>query len=164
MIMMITSHLHNQPLFPASIIIKSQRLQAQDKNTYPNVSTTTLLFPVSFTNNLLSDTGLFLFFYFICQKISSIFVRFFLPMDARSCTYRSLTSLLLIVFLVLINVEKENGLADGSSDDDALLCGTDLSSFLPLPYSNLQHMVCKRLWNSFMLRVSSFNTYIYSFL
>lgn len=77
-------------------------------------------------------------------------------MDARSCPYRSLTSLL-IVFLVLVNVEKQNVLADSSSDDDALLCATDLSSFLPLPYSNLRNMVCKRLWNSFMLRVSSIN-------
>lgn len=74
-------------------------------------------------------------------------------MDARSCPYRSLTSLL-IVFLVLVNVEKQNVLADSSSDDDALLCATDLSSFLPLPYSNLRNMVCKRLWNSFMLRYS----------
>lgn len=153
MIMMITCHLRNQPSSPNHRVFKHKI-----KTQIQMYQTTTLLFPVSFTNNLLSDTVSNL----SAKNISNIFfVHFFLPMDARSCSYRSLTSLLLIGFLVLINVEKQNVLADGSSDDDALLCGTDLSSFLPLPYSNLQNMVCKRLWNSFLLRVSVINIYIY---
>lgn len=40
---------------------------------------------------------------------------------------------------------------DGRSE----LCDTDMSSFLPPPYNNISHMVCKPVWNTFLLRVSS---------
>jgi len=34
------------------------------------------------------------------------------------------------------------------------LCKTDMSSFLPPPYNNISNMVCKPVWNTFLLRVS----------
>ncbi|KAG6748217.1 hypothetical protein POTOM_048126 [Populus tomentosa] len=32
------------------------------------------------------------------------------------------------------------------------LCNTDMSSFLPPPYNNISNMVCKPVWNTFLLR------------
>lgn len=34
------------------------------------------------------------------------------------------------------------------------LCNTDMSSFLPPPYNNISNMVCRPVWNTFLLRVS----------
>ncbi|KAK1376626.1 Cytochrome b561 and DOMON domain-containing protein [Heracleum sosnowskyi] len=34
------------------------------------------------------------------------------------------------------------------------LCSIDLSTFLPLPYSNMPNMICKPVWNTFLLRYS----------
>ena len=34
------------------------------------------------------------------------------------------------------------------------LCNTDMSSFLPPPYNNVSKMVCRPVWNTFLLRVS----------
>ena len=34
------------------------------------------------------------------------------------------------------------------------LCGTDLSTFLPPPYSNMSNIICSPVWNTFTLRVS----------
>ncbi|CAI9764144.1 unnamed protein product [Fraxinus pennsylvanica] len=34
------------------------------------------------------------------------------------------------------------------------LCNMDLASFLPLPYGSLPNMVCKPVWNSYLLRYS----------
>ncbi|XP_017217320.1 cytochrome b561 and DOMON domain-containing protein At3g61750-like [Daucus carota subsp. sativus] len=34
------------------------------------------------------------------------------------------------------------------------LCNINLSAFLPLPYSNLPNMICKPVWNTFVLRYS----------
>lgn len=34
------------------------------------------------------------------------------------------------------------------------LCNTDLQTFLPPPYGNISRMVCKPIWNTFILRVS----------
>ncbi|XP_051132888.1 cytochrome b561 and DOMON domain-containing protein At3g61750 isoform X2 [Andrographis paniculata] len=54
-------------------------------------------------------------------------------------------------FLLSLAVEG----ADQESDDNtAALCNTDLSSFLPFPYGNLPRMVCRPLWNSYLLRYS----------
>ncbi|KAL3536707.1 hypothetical protein ACH5RR_000073 [Cinchona calisaya] len=55
---------------------------------------------------------------------------------------------LLIFFLVLFHIEKSTVMAD------EVLCSGDMSLFLPLPYGKLPNMVCKRVWNSFVLRYS----------
>lgn len=34
-------------------------------------------------------------------------------------------------------------------------CSQDINAFLPLPYANMTHMVCKPVWNSYIVRVSS---------
>lgn len=34
------------------------------------------------------------------------------------------------------------------------LCNTELQTFLPPPYGNVSHLVCKPIWNTFILRVS----------
>ena len=34
------------------------------------------------------------------------------------------------------------------------LCGADLSTFLPPPYSNMSNMICSPVWNTFAVRVS----------
>ncbi|KAI3719540.1 hypothetical protein L6452_20442 [Arctium lappa] len=33
-------------------------------------------------------------------------------------------------------------------------CNEDVNSFLPLPYANMTHMVCKPVWNSYIIRYS----------
>lgn len=42
----------------------------------------------------------------------------------------------------------------GSGAGDTDICNNDLSSFLPPPYSNISNVVCKPIWNTFVLRVS----------
>ncbi|KAL1546349.1 cytochrome b561 and DOMON domain-containing protein-like protein [Salvia divinorum] len=42
----------------------------------------------------------------------------------------------------------------GDGDGRKGLCSTDLTTFLPFPYSNLPNMVCQPLWNSYLLRYS----------
>ncbi|XP_042001057.1 cytochrome b561 and DOMON domain-containing protein At3g61750-like [Salvia splendens] len=51
-------------------------------------------------------------------------------------------------YMVLDGAEEEGG--DGRKG----LCSTDLTTFLPFPYSNLPNMVCHPLWNSYLLRYS----------
>jgi hypothetical protein len=34
------------------------------------------------------------------------------------------------------------------------LCNSDMSSFLPPPYKNISNMICRPVWNTFLLRVS----------
>lgn len=68
----------------------------------------------------------------------------------------------LVRFCVLILVLELNvpALADdgsnvggGGGGAASQLCKTDLS-FLPPPYGNLSNVVCKPIWNTFVLRVS----------
>ncbi|XP_071705476.1 cytochrome b561 and DOMON domain-containing protein At3g61750 [Rutidosis leptorrhynchoides] len=33
-------------------------------------------------------------------------------------------------------------------------CNDDVNSFLPFPYANMSHVVCKQIWNSFVIRYS----------
>lgn len=40
----------------------------------------------------------------------------------------------------------------GAGESD--LCNNDLSYFLPPPYGNLSNVICKPIWNTFVLRVS----------
>ncbi|KAK4483537.1 hypothetical protein RD792_010735 [Penstemon davidsonii] len=76
--------------------------------------------------------------------------------DPRLRAAKSKSSL---VFLVLIiNFTQSNIVVQGDSpdsDSSKLLCDTDLRSFLPLPYSNLPNMVCKPVWNSYVLRTKN---------
>ncbi|XP_011093035.2 cytochrome b561 and DOMON domain-containing protein At3g61750 [Sesamum indicum] len=60
-------------------------------------------------------------------------------------------SFLFVVFISSLLVEGDNLDSDGSN---AALCETDLTSFLPFPYSTLPDMVCRPLWNSYLLRYS----------
>ncbi|KAL5572106.1 hypothetical protein UlMin_021703 [Ulmus minor] len=62
-----------------------------------------------------------------------------------------------LVFLILeAEAEDYNAGFNGGIDaeDQAELCNTDLSTFLPPPYSNISHFICKPIWNTFVLRYS----------
>lgn len=41
-----------------------------------------------------------------------------------------------------------------SSSEMLELCNTDLKTFLPPPYGDISGIVCKPVWNTFILRVS----------
>lgn len=60
-----------------------------------------------------------------------------------------------LLFVILI-VESIIFVGAQNLDEDGVevLCNTDLTSFLPLPYGDLQNMVRKPVWNSYLLRVS----------
>lgn len=40
------------------------------------------------------------------------------------------------------------------------VCAMDLSSFLPFPYSNMSNMICKPIWNTFVLRYSQSDDHV----
>lgn len=62
---------------------------------------------------------------------------------------------LLVFFLVFTVLGISNVVVDSETGvGNAVECRNDLSSFLPSPYSHLPNMVCKRLWNSFLLQYS----------
>lgn len=74
-----------------------------------------------------------------------------------------ITSVLLTLVLVfvlasweLISVvgAEENNNRVSAAGGGGGLCSIDLSTFLPLPYSNMPNMICKPVWNTFLLRVS----------
>lgn len=76
---------------------------------------------------------------------------------------------LILSFVILILERKlipvvsgagENGGGDG--DIAGGVCGVNLAGFLPLPYSNLPNMVCKPVWNSYIIRVSSLIFFMHS--
>ncbi|CAI9101139.1 OLC1v1038398C1 [Oldenlandia corymbosa var. corymbosa] len=78
-------------------------------------------------------------------------------MDGSSKHISSLRKLFTFAFLLIIIITldyNQKTKVSANDVDDAVVCSTDLSSFLPLPYSNLPNMVCKRLWNSFVIRYS----------
>lgn len=50
----------------------------------------------------------------------------------------------------------------GGGDGRKGLCSTDLTTFLPFPYSNLPNMVCQPLWNSYLLRVLNRLVFLFS--
>ncbi|KAL2468829.1 Cytochrome [Forsythia ovata] len=58
---------------------------------------------------------------------------------------------ILICFVESIIFVGAQDLDEGSFKE---LCNTDLTSFLPLPYGSLPNMVCKPVWNSYLLRYS----------
>lgn len=69
---------------------------------------------------------------------------------------------LILLFVILVLERKpilvvsgadENGGGDGDTTAGGV-CGVNLAGFLPLPYSNLPNMVCKPVWNSYIIRVS----------
>ncbi|KAL8541029.1 hypothetical protein ACS0TY_002353 [Phlomoides rotata] len=66
-------------------------------------------------------------------------------------------SKLIYVVVILISFSYSNLVVEGANSDSETsngLCNSDLTSFLPFPYSNLPNMVCKPLWNSYLLRYS----------
>ncbi|KAI3449273.1 hypothetical protein Pfo_005938 [Paulownia fortunei] len=66
-------------------------------------------------------------------------------------------SKLSFLFVALVSFIHSNLVVEGANQDgdsNNVLCNTDLSSFLPFPYSNLPDMVCRPLWNSYLLRYS----------
>lgn len=84
-----------------------------------------------------------------------------LPMEQRALFGLSLPSkstslfmILLVSFIQLQSLVVEGAILD--DDSSKVLCDMDLSSFLPLPYGSLPNMVCKPLWNSYVLRVIRF--------
>ena len=46
------------------------------------------------------------------------------------------------------------GHGGGNGAGESELCNNDLSNFLPPPYGNLSNVICKPVWNTFVLRVS----------
>ena len=46
------------------------------------------------------------------------------------------------------------GVGSGSGGRVPELCNIDARSFLPPPYGNLSSVICKPIWNTFILRVS----------
>lgn len=48
----------------------------------------------------------------------------------------------------------DSGSVGGVGSEVWELCDTDLRSFLPPPYANLSGVICKPVWNTFILRVS----------
>ncbi|KAL3615715.1 hypothetical protein CASFOL_041376 [Castilleja foliolosa] len=67
-------------------------------------------------------------------------------------------SRLAFMFVCLISFIHSNLVVQGANlEDDSInnvQCNTDLTSFIPFPYSDLPNMVCKPLWNSYLLRYS----------
>lgn len=60
------------------------------------------------------------------------------------------------LFVFLLSFINSTPLVQGAnqeSDGYNALCNTNLASFLPFPYSSLPNMICKPLWNSYLLRV-----------
>ncbi|PSS26281.1 Cytochrome b561 and DOMON domain-containing protein [Actinidia chinensis var. chinensis] len=48
-----------------------------------------------------------------------------------------------------------SGLAVSAADDEtAARCNLDLSTFIPLPYSDTSNMICKPVWNTYVLQYS----------
>ncbi|KAL8028095.1 hypothetical protein ABFS82_14G134800 [Erythranthe guttata] len=58
-----------------------------------------------------------------------------------------------LLFSVLVTFINSALVAQGA-DTENPLCNTDLTSFLPFPYGTLPNMICKPLWNSYLLRYS----------
>ncbi|EYU38889.1 hypothetical protein MIMGU_mgv1a009495mg [Erythranthe guttata] len=56
-----------------------------------------------------------------------------------------------LLFSVLVTFINSALVAQGA-DIENPLCNTDLTSFLPFPYGTLPNMICKPLWNSYLLR------------
>ncbi|KAL6566000.1 hypothetical protein OROHE_005055 [Orobanche hederae] len=78
----------------------------------------------------------------------------------EECSRFCLLKLGFFIFVVLISSRHSNLLVvEGAynSEDDSnnnVQCDMDLTSFIPFPYNNLSDMVCKPLWNSYLLRYS----------
>ncbi|EPS63313.1 hypothetical protein M569_11471 [Genlisea aurea] len=59
------------------------------------------------------------------------------------------------IFAVLIDsVFSELRTENQEINNGGGVCNKDLSPFLPFPYGNLPHMICKPFWNSYLLRYS----------
>ncbi|KAK6142705.1 hypothetical protein DH2020_023053 [Rehmannia glutinosa] len=75
----------------------------------------------------------------------------------EECSRFGLLKSSFFVFVGLISFIHSNFVIEGANlegDSNNGLCNTDLTSFIPFPYSNLPDMVCKPLWNSYLLRYS----------
>lgn len=60
---------------------------------------------------------------------------------------------ILIVFSGFTVSAAQNG-GDDSTGETAARCNADLSTFIPLPYSDTSNMVCKPVWNTYVVQVS----------
>ncbi|GAA0174889.1 hypothetical protein LIER_41810 [Lithospermum erythrorhizon] len=69
----------------------------------------------------------------------------------RSFKALAIIYLLALVFLFDVNVV-EIGIQCYALEEEQ--CTSDLSPFLPLPYSDTSQMACKNIWNSFFIRYS----------
>ncbi|KAK9279337.1 hypothetical protein L1049_013016 [Liquidambar formosana] len=76
--------------------------------------------------------------------------------DSRS--WVSISRCFFFVFFVWVLVSRPKNFAMADDDDPAaeglVHCNADLSSFLPPPYNNLSKVVCKPVWNTYVLRYS----------
>ncbi|GER46352.1 cytochrome b561/ferric reductase transmembrane [Striga asiatica] len=55
---------------------------------------------------------------------------------------------------VLMSFFSISSVAADYSGFNTAQCDSDLTSFIPFPYNNLPNMICKPLWNSYLLRYS----------
>ncbi|XP_024020960.1 cytochrome b561 and DOMON domain-containing protein At3g61750 [Morus notabilis] len=70
---------------------------------------------------------------------------------------RFLVGLCLVRFVLMSEIfvsaaDDDTGPVGGSGAADTEICNNDLSSFLPPPYSNITNVICKPVWNTFVLR------------
>lgn len=107
-------------------------------------------------NSTLHNSGFlsFLRLHFVLTSASNLKISLPLPMEESSRIWLSKS---IYVFVILISSLHSALVIEGANSDSEIsngLCNSDLSSFLPFPYSNLPNMVCKPLWNSYLLRVN----------
>lgn len=66
--------------------------------------------------------------------------------------------------LVLLLVKAISGADIGGNDESVGRCNLDLSSFIPLPYSDTSNMVCKSVWNTYVLQYSQTEDHVVTIL
>ncbi|KAF9601063.1 hypothetical protein IFM89_015989 [Coptis chinensis] len=59
-----------------------------------------------------------------------------------------------LVYMILFLNTRSFSVVGQGENVVAQLCANDLSSFLPVPYSNLSDYKCRAVWNTYILRVS----------
>lgn len=81
-----------------------------------------------------------------------------LLINSRMKTCALLTAVLVFVVasweLIRVVGADENNTGVNAAAGGGGICNIDLSTFLPLPYSNMPNMICKPVWNTFLLRYS----------
>lgn len=77
-----------------------------------------------------------------------------LLINSRMITCASVTLVLVFVLVISVVGGEENNKGVNAAAGGGGLCSIDLTTFLPLPYSNMPNMICRPVWNTFLLRYS----------